>query len=129
MEAAVVMPFFFMIAIGIVECGYAMMANQAIVNSAREGARTAVFDGKNNETVRAAVQNTIQGCLGADVTTSTVSITVIHADGSKSNVVGSAARGDTIIVDVSIPYADVSFLPKRWTQDATLRGRQAMRKI
>ncbi len=45
MEFAIVAPIFFMMIMGMLELGRAVMVQQVITNASREGARVAVLDG------------------------------------------------------------------------------------
>src|SRR5690606_33312307 len=55
-EAALVLPVFVGVTLGIVEFGRAMMIGQLVTNAAREGARLAIIEGSTNSDVEASVR-------------------------------------------------------------------------
>ena len=56
-EAAMVLPIFFLAIVGIVEFGRGMMVSQLVTNSSREAARRCVLDGSTNSVVEQYVQD------------------------------------------------------------------------
>jgi Flp pilus assembly protein TadG len=59
-EFAAVLPILLMFIFGIVEFGRVLTVNQALVNSAREGARVACLPGASNANVQYAVEEALQ---------------------------------------------------------------------
>ena len=103
-EFALLAPIFFMIIIGLIEIGRAIMVQEALTNASREGARVA----GNDATMSAStVQAAVDGCLsnasisGATTTTSPLPLS-------------SVANGSPVTVTVSIPYGQVSWVPSSW---------------
>lgn len=120
-EFAFIVPIFFTVILGMIEFGRAMMVLELLTNAARNGARVGVVSGSDN----AAVTNAIAEAL----TNSGISgyTTTVQVNGSSGNV-NTASPGDSVAVQVSVPYANVSWLPKNtFLTNATLTGRIVMR--
>lgn len=124
-EMAVCLPVFLTIMLGIIELGRAIMVGQLVTNAAREGARLAIVDGSTNSQVTDAVKNFLTGAAGVSAGDVTVTITVSSA--SAGNQVSAAAPRDLITVNVSVPFAKVSYLPPKYMGDKSLTGTSAMR--
>ncbi|MEN1678873.1 MAG: TadE/TadG family type IV pilus assembly protein [Planctomycetota bacterium] len=99
-EFAIVAPVFVLILLGLIEFGRMAMVQQVITNSAREGARIGVLDGATVASVSAKVDNYLAaaGINGASVTVS-------------PNPPDSAKYGESVTVNVSVPFGSVSWLP------------------
>jgi Flp pilus assembly protein TadG len=95
-EMAVVTPLLLAILFGIIEFGWLFTVQHTLVNAAREGARTGVLEGMDAGDVTAVVRNYLSPMgLGESVT-----ITVTEA----------TPDDPTVIVDLSVPRADVSLV-------------------
>src|SRR5512134_4022081 len=81
-ETALVLPIFFMVVLGIIEFGRAMMVAQLLNNGAREGARLAIMTGSTNTEVDTAVRNFVASSVGVDPAKLTVTITVTPYPGN-----------------------------------------------
>ncbi len=116
-EFAIVAPVFFMMIIGFIEFGRALMVQQVLINASRVGARQAITTGATTAQVETAVQNYSSG-----VAVNGVSVTV-------SPDPAAAAPGTTITVNTSVPFSDVSWMPSAWFLGGkTLRASSQMRK-
>jgi Flp pilus assembly protein TadG len=116
-EFAIVAPIFFMLVIGIIEVGRAIMVQQVLINASRVGARRAAMLSSTEEEVLAAVTEFTSG-VGVDSVTATVS-----PDPE------TAAGGTALTVSTSVSYADVSWLPTPWFMGGkTLSSAAVMRK-
>lgn len=116
-EFAIVAPLFFMLIIGCIEFGRALMVQQVLTNSSRVGARQAIT---LNATESAAVAAASDFAAGASVTGTTVAVTPDPA---------GAGAGDMITVTVSVPFSSVSWIPAPWFMGgATLDATSIMRK-
>lgn len=104
-EFAVIAPLFFLLVFGMIEFGRAVMVQQIITNASREGARLAVLDGSTGTEVRTAVVNYMQR---AAITITPDRVTVTPTEPS------TAAYGEPVTVNVSIPFSQVSWLPTPW---------------
>ena len=116
-EFAVVAPVFFMMIIGFIEFGRAMMVQQVMVSASRVGARTAITLDATTTDVNTTVQSYTQGLAVPGV-----SVAV-------SPNPDTAGPGDLITVTASVPYSDVSWLPSAWFLGGkTLTSESTMRK-
>ena len=116
-EFAVVAPVFFMLLVGMIEVGRAVMVQQVLINASRVGARQAVMLSATNDSVVDAVTDYAEGVgiSGVDVTVSPNPAT--------------AAAGTPITVDAAINFANVSWLPAPWFMGGkTLASSSVMRK-
>ena len=101
-EFAIVAPVFFLLIIGIVEIGRAMMVQQVLINASRVGARRAITLSSTEQAVVDAVTE-----YAAGVGVEGVAILV-------SPNPATAVAGTAITVDVEIDYSEVSWLPAPW---------------
>jgi len=99
-EFAVVAPVLFLMILGMIELGRAIMVQQVITNASREGARVAVLDG----TTGTEVQNAVDSYLGRASITG-ASVTVDPTEPS------TAGYGAPVTVKVQIDFSKVSWLP------------------
>lgn len=103
-EFAMVASLLFLLLLGIIELGRAMMVLEMLNNAARNGARIGVLQGSDNTQVTSAVTNALASG-GISGTT-----TAIKVNGATTNV-NTAVPGDAISVTVSVPYSNVTWLP------------------
>jgi Flp pilus assembly protein TadG len=101
-EFAIVAPLFFLLVIGIVEIGRAMMVQQVLINASRVGARRAITMSSNEAAVTAAVNEYVSG-MG-----------VSGVDIEVSPNPATATAGQAITVGVEIDFHEVSWLPAPW---------------
>jgi Flp pilus assembly protein TadG len=129
-ETALVLPIFFMIVLGIVEFGRAMMVAQLLTNGAREGARLAIMPDATNASVETAVLDFVESSVGVPRGNVTVTITVTPAAGNPDpgNNLANARKRDLCNIQVSVPFADVDYLPGEYLADRNLIGQCAMRR-
>lgn len=99
-EFAVVAPVFFVLVLGMIEFGQAMMAQSVLTNAAQLGARAGALNGATSTDVTSAVNAYLSnaGLSGATSTTT-------------PNPPSGAKPGTDIKVTVTIPYTSVSLLP------------------
>lgn len=128
-ETALVLPLFFMLVLGIIEFGRALMVAQLLNNGARDGVRAAVMDGSTNTEVQTAVLDFVEDAVGVERSKFSVSITVTPAPGNPDpgNDVSLAEKRDLIDVTVTVPFGDVSYLPGSYLSGVNLQGQCAMR--
>jgi hypothetical protein len=128
-EAALVLPLFFLIVLGIVEFGRAMMVGQVLTAAARHGSRRAIVDGSSNAAVAADVQTYLQNALGVNPADVAVTIQVTAHPGNPTPVVdlSAALPKDLCEIDVRVPYNKVGFIAGRFLSAAQLRGECSMR--
>lgn len=128
-ETALVLPIFFMVVLGIIEFGRAMMVAQLLNNGAREGARLAVMDGTTNLQVETAVLDFIEAAVGVNRDKVTVTITVTPAPGNPdpANQLVNARRRDLCEVQARVNFGDVDYIPAKFLATSQLTGQAAMR--
>lgn len=123
-EMAVVSPLFFMLIFGMIEFGCAMLAQQAITNAAREGARIAVLPDGTRDRVDVYARSVLRA---AGVDPASATITIANEAGSTLDP-ATATYGDVIMVRVSIPFSQVSWVPvPRYLGDTILSSATVMR--
>ena len=116
-EFAIVAPVFFLMVIGFIEFGRALMVQQVLINASRVGARQAITTGATLSEVESAVE-----AYAAGVAVPGVVVSV-------SPDPGGAAPGDTINVTTTVNFSDVSWTASPWfLGGATLTASSQMRK-
>jgi Flp pilus assembly protein TadG len=116
-EFAIVAPVFFLMIIGFLEFGRALMVQQVLINASRVGARQAVTTSATAAAVEAAVEDYASG-----VAVSGVDVTITPDP-------GSAAPGTAITVTTSVDFNEVSWMASPWfLGGTTLRASSEMRK-
>jgi Flp pilus assembly protein TadG len=116
-EFAIVAPIFFMLIIGMIEVGRAIMVQQVLINASRAGARRATMLSSTST----AVSNTVaEYTAGVGVPTVTTTVSPDPA---------TAEAGTPITVNTSVNFANVSWLPAPWFMGGkTLSSSSVMRK-
>jgi Flp pilus assembly protein TadG len=104
-EFAIIAPLFFLLILGMIEIGRAVMVQQIITNASREGARLAVLPGENNTNVVNRVNEilTDSGVNGAR--------TEIFTETDSPLNIQDIGYGDVVKVKVTVPFSAVSWLP------------------
>ena len=128
-EMAFVLPVFFMIVLGIVEFGRAMMVGQLLTNGARHGARKAIVDGSTNSDVEQDIKNFLTQTLNIAATDINVTIEAEPAPGNTdpNDVLSAAGSKDLIKITVRVGFDDVSYIAGNFLQGTNLEGHCAMR--
>ncbi|MEZ6058153.1 MAG: TadE/TadG family type IV pilus assembly protein [Planctomycetaceae bacterium] len=128
-ETALVLPVFFLVLMGIVEVGRAMMVAQLLNNAAREGCRAGIMTGSTNAEVSTTVEDILGEMIGTTAADITVSVAVTEFTGNPpaNNQVASAHKRDLCVVSVEVPYDKVSWIPITWFSNRSLSGVAAMR--
>jgi len=109
LEFAIACPLLFLIFLGMVEVGRAMMVAGAVANAARVGARSAAVSGGSYSSASDAVSAALSDAgLPKAAPTVTVNGVAVSDDASFQ---AAAVPGATISVKVALPYASVSWLP------------------
>jgi Flp pilus assembly protein TadG len=116
-EFAIVAPVFFLMVLGIIEIGRAMMVQQVLINASRVGARRAVMLSSDEQSVIDAVTEYAAG----------VGVNGVVADVSPNPA--TAAAGEPVTVNVTIGFDQVSWLPAPWIMGGRdLASSSVMRK-
>ena len=128
-EMAIVLPIFFMVVMGIVEFGRAMMVGQLVTNAARYGAREAAIDGSTNASVTTDVKNFVSTSVGVAASDVTVDIVVDPGAGNPdpADILTSALAKDICKVSVKVPYNKVAYVAGRYLAGKELKGTCIMR--
>jgi Flp pilus assembly protein TadG len=101
-EFAIVAPVFFLMVVGFIELGRALMVQQVLINASRVGARMATTTGATTGAVQSAVQEYTSG-----VAVPSVSVVV-------SPNPATASAGTIITVTASVPFDSVSWMSSPW---------------
>jgi Flp pilus assembly protein TadG len=116
-EFAVVAPVFFLMVVGFLEFGRALMVQQVLINASRVGARQAI----TTSATTADVENVVEDYT-AGVAVPGVSV-VVSPDPA------AADPGDAITVTTSVAFSDVSWMASPWfLSGTTLTASSQMRK-
>ncbi len=116
-EFAIVAPLFFMLVIGFIEFGRALMVQQVLINASRVGARQAITTGATTAEVQTAVEDYTAGVAVPGVT--------VNVSPNPT----TAAAGTAITVTTSVPFGEVSWMPSPWFLGGkTLTANSQMRK-
>ena len=128
-EMAFVLPIFFMVVLGIIEFGRAMMVSQMVTNSAREATRLGIIDGSTNATVTQWIKDFLVQSINVSASDVTVTITVAAAAGNPSpaNEIGNSKPRDLVTIKVAVPFDKVSYIPGTYLKGKTLTAQSAMR--
>jgi len=116
-EFAIIAPIFFLMLIGFLEFGRALMVQQVLINASRVGARQAITTSATTAEVRAAVEDYTEGLAVPGVE---VAVTPSPS---------GAAPGTSITVTTSVDFAEVSWMRAPWFLGGkTLTASSQMRK-
>ncbi len=116
-EFAIVAPVFFLMVIGFIEFGRALMVQQVLINASRVGARQAITTTATTSAVQSAVAEYASG------------VAVPGVQVSVSPNPASAAPGTLITVTTTVAFNEVSWMPAPWFLGAkTLTADSKMRK-
>ena len=116
MEFAIVAPLLFLIILGLVEFGRMVMVQQIVTNASREGARRAILEDAESPDIKDFVTDYLR-----DASVSGATVTVAPES------LADLWFGDPVTVAVSVPYAQVSWVPlPRFLGGVTLTGQSVM---
>jgi Flp pilus assembly protein TadG len=116
-EFAIVAPVFFMMVVGFIEFGRALMVQQVLINASRVGARQAITTGATQTEVTSSVEDYTESLAVPGVS---VSVSPNPAD---------ADPGDPITVTTSVDFNEVSWMAAPWfLGGVTLSASSEMRK-
>ncbi len=116
-EFALIAPLFFMLVLGCIELGRGLMVQQVLTNASREGVRNAIMLSGTESSAITAATNFANGA-----TVGGVSVVVTPNP-------TTASAGDMISLTVSVPFANVTWVPAPWFMGGTtLSATSVMRK-
>ena len=129
-EAAVVLPIFFLAILGMVEFGRAMMVGQLVTNAAREGARRAILYGSEQSEVTSHIHDFLHDAGGIDP--ADVTLTMSYASGpdrtgGPPRSLAACESGDRVTVEVVVPWNKAGWGTLRWLSGKSFRGAATMR--
>ncbi|MEZ6065468.1 MAG: TadE/TadG family type IV pilus assembly protein [Planctomycetaceae bacterium] len=129
-EVAIVLPIFFLIVMGIVEFGRAMMVGQLLTNGARLGARRAIVEGATNSQVESEVTDFLTQTLNVAASDLTITIEITPAPGNPdpANNLSAAGTKDLVRLNVTVPFDKVAYAAGNFLTGTNLQGQCAMRK-
>ena len=129
-EAAVVLPIFFLAILGIFEFGRAMMVGQLVTNAAREGARRAILYGSEQAEVTTHIQDFLRDAGGIDPDDVSLYVTFSpgpdHA-GPPVTSLATCESGDRVTVEVAVPWDKAGWGTLRWLSGKSFRSSATMR--
>lgn len=120
-EFAVVASIFFVIIMGIVEFGRAFMVLHLLTNVAREGCRTGVIEGNSTQNIKDLISTRLKD-QGMKTQVVDVQVNGVATDAA------TAKKGDSVTVSVTIPVADVSWLPGSQWVKGNLMAKYTLRR-
>ncbi len=120
-ELAVVIPVFFLFVFGLIEIARGMMTTHLLANAARAGCRQGILQNKSTSNITSTVDSLLsaQGIRGAS-TTVKVNGAVADASTAKSN--------DDITVVVSVPVANITWVPVSRFLTGNITGQYTLRR-
>lgn len=116
-EFALVVPFFILLLLGMIEFGRGLMVQQMLINATREGARHAVLPESTVQSVKTTVA---QFLADSSISVSASGVTV-------SPDPTTALNNEQITVSVQVPYSNISWIPGSHLTGLTLRATTKMR--
>jgi Flp pilus assembly protein TadG len=129
-EAALILPIFFMVVLGIVEFGRAFLICQLLQNAAREACREAVTGAYTTSQVIANIKTEMQGQGIKSPNSLNISVTVTVYTGNPAvanNEVANATTRDLVNISVGISFSQVALIPGNYLGNKMLYGKSAMR--
>lgn len=129
-EFAVVAPLMFLLVLGMLELGRAVMVSNLMINSSREGARKACLTTMTVAEVETWTKQYLEQ-MGIPSNAVTVTIQNQNASGgayTTTTNLSSVSAGMGVQVTVSVPFSAVSWLPHNSYVTRTISGSTIMRK-
>jgi len=137
-ETALTLPVFILFLAALMEFGHYYMVAHVLNAAARRGAHWGSFENASNSAVETKVKAILASAFdaskatviikdagvfdGASVTPGSINYSTLPAID-----LSTAEMGDCFVVQVQVPYDNVSLLPPFWIQGATITGRAVMR--
>lgn len=120
-EAAIILPVFILLVFGLIEASRLAMVATILTDAAREGCRVAVIDGNTNSDVTTRINQIL---TSSNINSSYVTMTQTPSD---CTTVSSSSNPNTIQVNLSVPYKNVSWLGTPYLfQNATVTASATM---
>jgi Flp pilus assembly protein TadG len=137
-EVALIMPVFILFLFAIMEFGHFCLVSHTLHGAARRGALLGSYEGVTNAQVETKVKSIVNAAINADQATILIkdasifdsgdlNAASIDYNGLPSVTLEDAERGDCFLVQVKVPYDNVSLLPTFFIKGATIVGQAAIR--
>ncbi len=119
-ETAIVLPLFFALVLGMVEMARLGLAVQLLTSAAEAGCRVAVINGKTQTDVNNAVSAILtSGGISTSSSSYASTITTNPVYSTPANIT-LTHRGDSITLQLSIAYRDISWLTPQYLGSSTI---------
>jgi Flp pilus assembly protein TadG len=137
-ETAFTLPVFVMMLAAIMEFGHFFLITHVVNAAARRGAHWGSFEDASNTAVTNKVKSVLASAFDANQATILIKNASVF-DGASVNPgninygslpaidLSTAEMGDCFVVQVQVPYDNISLLPPFWVKGATVTGRAVMR--
>ncbi len=137
-EVALIMPVFVLFLFAIMEFGHFCLVTHTLNAAARRGAHVGSFEGVTNADVETRVKDIVNAAINANLATILIKDASLfdqaEFDASTISYAGlpeidltQAEMGDCFIVQVKVPYDQVSLLPTFFIKGREIIGQAAMR--
>jgi Flp pilus assembly protein TadG len=123
-EAAIVLPLFLLLILGILEFGRAVMIHQITTNACREAARYAVTPGAQGETALTLCEDYLDG---AGISETGRSIVILDSEDTEVDLSEIGSR-ETVTIRVELPFAENTWGISSWLIGTTLQTEVTMRR-
>ncbi len=124
LEAAIVLPFFLLLILGILEFGRAVMLHQVTTNACREAARHAITPGAQEAYVTNMCENYLDS---ANISETGRSIGILNSSGTAA-ALSSIGPHEEVTVFIDIPFAENTWGLLTWLVGKNLRSEVTMRR-
>lgn len=137
-EVALIMPVFVLFLFAIMEFGHFCLVKNTLQGAARRGAHLGSFEGVTNSEVETRVKQIVGAAINSDKATVLIKDASVFdsagLDAANINVstlpavdLTQADLGDCFLVQVKVPYDQVSLLPTFFIKGKTIAGQAAIR--
>jgi Flp pilus assembly protein TadG len=137
-EVALVMPVFILFLFAIMEFGHFCMVSHTLHAAARRGAQYGSYEDVTNGMVETRIKQIVGAAINADKATilikdasvfddSGFDASTINYSSLSSVTLDEAERGQCFLVQVKVPYDNVSLLPTFFIKGVTIVGQAATR--
>ena len=138
-EAAIVLPVFFLFVLGIIEFGHAQLVNNMLSSACRNAARMGAVEGTTTGQVVSAVEQSLSSAINAQEVDIFVKDASVYDSGSEPPTSGAALEAlpdlevadaeprQMFLVRATVLYNDISLVPMPFLDGVTLQSQAFMR--
>jgi Flp pilus assembly protein TadG len=122
-EAALVLPIFFLLFLGMCEFGWLFLKSQEFGNAARDACRMAIGASAKQENVTKSITKSMEAL---DPTRYTVKIETVKIETGQMESIGDVANvlvGNPVTVTITVPYTNCSLLGGSWVSGLLYAGK------